>query len=363
MAMVDISGGMWYPTPQSKRGVYGHTDITAGGANAEVAYIIEIPKAGNITDVAFQTGNITGDGDGDVRIEGVQTSDGEQDGTLIDANATGGFSLVAATDDDIWKTVALNGSVAVTQGQVVAVVLVNDGASPFTGSYGFNSALTWESGRPYIVNTAGTKVVGSPCFGIEYDDGSYGNILGCTTVNLWEEATYSLDSTPDENGLKFKLAFKARVTGIWAETRIAGAANGFTIKFYDSDGSSVLTSITIDPDTMFAPTAMNLRHFKFPASQVVEADTFYRITFLPLTNSPDTIGIGFDQFDSAAVMDAMEGGQNFHRTFQTDGGGWTDDTDARIRVCLHIDQVDFTAPAASGINAVSLLPARTGGKQ
>ncbi len=363
MAMVDVSGGMWYPTPISTRNIRGHTDITAGGANDEVVYIVEIPKTGSITNVAFQTGNMTVDGDGDVRIEGVTTSTGQADGSLIHANATGGFTITAATDDDIWVTVTLTAGVSVTQGDLVAVVLKNDGATPFTGSYGFNSTNTWQLDRPYIINTSGTKTVGSPCFGIEYSDGSYGNILGCTTVNLWEKATYSLDSTPDENGLRFKLAFKARVTGIWTESEIDGATNGFTIKFYDSDGSTVLTSITIDPDTRFAAANIDSTYYKFPASQVLDADTFYRITFLPLNNAADVISIGFDQFDSAAVMDAMEGGQNFHRTFRTDGGAWTDDTDARIRVSLHIDQVDFAAPAVSGPNAVSLLGGRTGGKQ
>jgi hypothetical protein len=364
MAMQDIPGGFWYPCPLTERQLRGHTALSAGAIGSEVAFVVDIAKTGNISKVAFRTGSVSTAGDGDVRIEGVSTVDGEQNGTLIDVNATGAFSLLAS-DDNIWKTVDLDGDVAVTKGQVVAVVLVSDPTTGYTGSaYSYTSNNTWQHSRPYIVNSSGSKISGAPAMGIEYDDGSYGYILGATTNTLWEKATYAADSTPDENALKFKLPYKARITGIWCESEIDGTNNGFTIRFYDSDGSTVLTSLLVDKDTRFSATNIANTYYKFAASQTVEADTFYYISFFPTNNAASgTISIGFDEWDSAALMDGMNGGQNFHRAFQTNGGGWTADTNARMRVSIHIDQVDVTPADGPAFNPASQIGARTGGMQ
>ena len=345
--LTDIPGGMWYPEPISTRGIRGHTSLTTGAQGLEVAYIIDIAKTGNISKVAWLWGTSVPAGDGDVRIEGVSTVDGEQDGTLIDASATGAFTL-DGSEDNTWFTVDLDGDVAVTKGQVVAVVIKSDDTTGYAFStVKFNNASTWQCSRPYIVNSGGSKIAGAPVVGIEYDDGSYGYILGCTTNTIWEKATYSADSTPDENALRFKLPFKARITGIWTDSEIDGTSNGFTIKFYDANGSTVLTSLLVDRDTRFSPTNINPTYYKFPTSVTVEADAFYRIGFFPTLNfsGTNTISIGFDEFDSVAVMDGMNGGQDFHRSFRENGGGWTNDLNARLRVSLHIDQIGIVSGA------------------
>ena len=153
------------------------------------------------------------------------------------------------------------------------------------------------------------------------------------------------------------------MSGIWTDAEIDGANNGYTLRFYDSDGSTVLTSVFFDEDVFFSPANIRPVYLKFPSSITVDADTFYRISFFPLDDASPTISIGFDEFDSVALMDGMVGGQNFHRSFQTDGGGWTEDTNARMRVSLHIDQVDVTPVTNLSINPVSGLGARSGGKQ
>jgi len=355
MALQSIPGGLWIPHPLGE--ISANPAFSAvfllDAASEKAAVICRIPKTGNISKVRWRTNTVTTGATMDIRVETVDAS-GDPSGTLIHANASG-TQVVVDTDDNTSFASSLAAAVAVTRGDLVAIIVAQPSAS--SGSLtvsAYAAHAGWISRYPYgnLFTTSWAKQTVLPCFGLEYDDGSYAFMPPLAPISATNNAVYNSGTVAaDERGLKFKLPFPTRVTGCWAYMLSAATAD-YQILLYDSDGSTVMTNGTIshDGDHRQGTTGQGIQYFIFPGTIQLTKDTFYRLILKPTT----TANVTLSDFEvgAAAVLDAFAGGQNFHYTDRVDAGSWTDTTTKRPMMGLIIDALD------DGVSSGSTFPSQ-----
>jgi len=322
------------------------TSFLLNASGMKYAVIFNIPKTGNIRKIHFRTGSVTTGRDTDCRLETVDATTGNPSGTLKGTNANA--TVVAASiTANVWVTSpAFTADCAVTIGDLVAVVLVPTS----TPNFNVNGFTVGTSGVriPYTDGYNGTTWTKAtdhiPGIAIEYDDGSFYFIPNTMPASAVNTHTFNNGSTPDEHALKFKTLGKMRLTGLW----LWGDTDGdFDIVVYDSNGTSVLSTTSIDKDNRQG-TGIGHHFFTLAASVVLSANTFYRISIKP--SSSTSLTIYSIDVSTAAIMDQLAGGQNIHHSTQTNGGGWSDTTTRRLLMGGIFDQIDDGAGSGGEVS-------------
>jgi hypothetical protein len=346
------------PTPPALGAGVASPAVTAvllDAANEYCGMVLRAPKAGTIKKVLFLTGTVTTGATLDVTIEGVSATTGGPDGTpLTDGTTT---CVVADPDDDVQKTATFATGPTVTEGQLIAVKIANPAASAGTLNINANTSSLASVYLPYSFTalTALSKVRNAPLIGLEYSDGSYAFHPNVLPVLSFTSETFNSGTTPDEIGLKFSLPFPYRVRGVWWIATQIGSSS-VVVTLYDSDGSTVLESVTVDTEQV-QTTSAGLKYLYFTAKYDLDASTSYRATLTNSSGSNVTFG-GFE-ISAAAQMDAFECGQNFHRTERTDSGAWTDTTTKRPWMGLLVSAFDDGASVGGG-TTIAGTPMRRG---
>lgn len=356
MAMQSFNGQIPFPSPypyNSSRNLNNFIASTALNEQADLqGCVIQIPKAGNITKVGFRTAAVTTANDLQVGIFTVDATTGNPD--TASAYKTMAVGTQAAPAANTWYTVTLGTqATSVVQGDVVGVIIQSADADAIDLSISLADSANWVSLVPYGVHynnatTTWAKTVGSPIISLEYDDGSYAQIQGVLPASgLTDRAYDTVGAEEDEGGNMFQVPFKCRVVGWW----FYGDVNAdLTVKLYDSDGSTVLTSFAYDLQQQQGSTN-GFRWGLFPASQTLSINTNYRITTLASSST------GHQMSDmtvtAAAVMDAMPGGQEVHYTSRDGGGSWAQITTRRAMIGVLIDQFDDGASTGGGSSWLS----------
>jgi hypothetical protein len=338
MATQTFPGSMYCPSGiylvQSGPPSFTSTTAVIDAIDEGVAAMIRIPKTGNVTKVLWATRTVTSGATITVRGETWDESavPAIPSTTLYHANFTG-TTVVANGDDNVAILTTLAGSVAVTAGDKLALIIKQPGSS--AGNMQIASFQDDISVFPYLLLNTGTSpaiswaaLTTAPAIALEYDDGSYGYIPGCYPMNAITATAVDNSDTPDEYGLRFKFPFPTRVNSCWVWLDGDG---DFNINLYDSDGATKLLggSFAVDKDARRADT-QSVYRFSFPTTADLLADTYYRLVIEPSTTTP----LNFYDFtvNTAAVMDAHEGGQNFHLTTAKDptqDSDWTNVTTRR----------------------------------
>jgi len=318
---LSLGGGQWWgSTPRitfdAGSNFYDFNSITAGN---EMAFVFRVRRGGTLSKIGWRAGNIS-TGSLQLSIEGVDLTDGFPDGTLIAAGATATVSLVSPADDDTWITTALDTPVAVTQGQLIAVVFAHvSGASHLIASLDENLR---QSGFPYTVGSVPSLITRSPIIALEYSDGAYAPLPGCfpwsgVTSPQWDSA-----DVPDERGMKIKPTRSVKIIGFWIDFRMV-VIGDVEFVLYDTDGVAVLETITHDAQLEPTPgTTMGSRIFMFTQEHTLSKGQTYRLSVKPLTTND--VRIGLRDVASVAVAAAAPGGIDFGYSTRTDGGAWTD---------------------------------------
>jgi hypothetical protein len=354
-----IQGGEYHflvPTPPDagSAGVHAFFACTIDAANEKCGMRFMIRKTGTINKIGFRTMTVTTGATLDVRLETVSATTGFPSGSLVGTNTNVSF-VVNAADDNVFLTATLTSGASVTVGDYVAVVISNPGASfgnmQLATNNHMGSATSYNSrAYNYLINTGSWASGSTPMsVALEYDDGSYvpyPDVLPIETINA---INFSSSSTPDERGIKFRFPFPVKVIGFWAWVEWD---ENVTIKLYDSDGSTVLASRSVDKDWKVASTR-EIKFGFFSSAQTLTKDTYYRLTYVPDTTT--AVDISEIEVDSAAVMDAFEGGQDIHTTERTDAGSWTDDTVARVWIGLIIEGFDDGASGGSSTDLLGVI--------
>lgn len=343
MALQLIKHGLPFPAwPTSISGPPSTAvaSFTIDAASEKAALIFPVTAAKAIRKIHFRTGTVTTGDTVDVRVEAVDTAtDGAPTGTLrtTDSNAA---LVVDGADDNVWKSVQLTAdTAALSIGELVALVIVNGGGGGNIqiASYG-DSTLYLPYGAHFTAAWAKSAV--QPLIIPEYADGSFEPIFGYFDAGATNAVSFNSGSATNRRGNLFQLAFPARANGCWVW---ADADGEFTVKLYDSDGSSVLATTatvntlqrqqTANPGVLFLP---------FLAPATLSKNTNYRLAIVPSTVT-DLIGYYFD-VPAAGVLDMFPGGQSCHMSVFT-SSAWVETTTARSYLGLMLDAFDDGASA------------------
>ena len=175
-----------------------------------------------------------------------------------------------------------------------------------------------------------------PMIALRYDDGSV-EPIGPTFYPISAMGTLSVASNtdPKEIGLYFKFPVPVKVGGFWLRADLDGDCD---FVLYDSDGTTELESVIFDEDYRRGATAGGNIVILFATERALVADTWYRLAVQP--TSTTAITLYYFDVNSAANMDGIEGGQNFHYTAKAAADTWSQTTTRRLWVGLLVAAVD-----------------------
>lgn len=311
----------------------GNAAVTS--ANHSAAFVFQAPKDGNINKILVTIGTVSGSCTIEARLETVSGTN--PSGSLAGTNTNG----TQAVSNNTTYAVTLTASKAVTKGDILAIVIKYSAGTTIN----VKTVNAYQQSKyPYgLFNTGGTyATAATPVVSPGYDDGTYA-VIPPIVPAVATATTYNSGSTPDERGNYFTLPQGARATGIWIAYQNSATSADFTLKLYDSDGTSVLASVAMDADTLFG-TSGGMMYVHFTSRVTLLANTAYRITVLA-TTANDNAWVRFQALNTA-VMGAFPGGANWYGTSRTDAGAWTEVTTDWYPMGLLVDGIDSGAGIA-----------------
>jgi len=342
MSLTSLQGIQWVPSAQFDRTQWYFSSYPVMDAAGEMAAgICHIPKTGTLTKIGLSIVACTQADTLKISLQTIDATTGFPTGNLYVANAYGTF--MPSPYARFWVPINSGSGVSVTNGDLVAVVFefdsyVNGNLS--IGAAGLYSAI----GLPYNLSNIGGWALTTyqPDIAFQYDDGTLETgpgLMGSTISASW---LYNSGSSPDRYGLRFKFPYACRLAEFMFWMDMDGDMDA---KLYDSDGTTVLETVSMDKDIRGLTSAATfLRIFASPHE--LAADTFYRLVFQAMTGTNSRLQ-GFQATDDGAVkgLSAFQYGTDFCLT-QASGnptveGDWTQTDTKRPFVCLGLDQIDL----------------------
>lgn len=325
----------WPTTTSGAPSLGSNYVLDASGETACFVFAASAAKA--IHQVHVRTGTVTAGDTMDVRIETVDdAANGDPTGTLHTTDSNGSL-VIANGDDNVWKEATLTAdTAALTVGEVVAACVVNGAAGNMVLSSYADQIL---QGFPYgdLFTSAWAKNIQPPHIVVEYSDGSFEPVFGYPdTGGPITTNTFKSDDATNRRGNIFQVSFGARAKGAWAW--VDGDAN-FTIKLYDSDGSTVLATTASANSFQRQSAAGALYFLPFTTTATLVANTSYRLAVVPSTTS----NISTYDFDvpAAGMLDMFPGGQAMHASVFT-SSAWVETTTKRGFMGVMLDAVTAT---------------------
>lgn len=334
-----------------------HTGLTINASGDRVAFIVQVPKSGTLDQFEFRVGTVTNNPDNGVKFsfQDIDVTTGLPD-AVVDQFANHVAALSSntwITPDNVMTDTGAGGGVkrTVTKGDMLACVI---DFVTFVASDSFNVQTQASSGtlatNPFYIGDASTgtyaKASGIPNLVLKYSDGTYAEfpypVLPASAINA---RAFSSSSTPDERALRFQVPVSCRVSGFWVYGQFGANCD---MVLYDSDGTTVLGTSTIDSDIRGINNSRTSMGF-FSSSVTLAANTTYRLSVKPATTTTITV-YDFD-VDSAGLMAAAQGGAQLYGSTRTDAGAWTDTTTQRPICGVLIDGFDVSGGGGSAAYA------------
>ena len=309
--------------------------------------IFDIPKTGTITKLGFLNGaggNVTGTVEASLQtvsgsIPSGTNYGGSLPGTVTNPTENTAYEVTLATPASATKgnRVALKLRLSALTSGILRVQYVNQVP---------NNQL------PYVVNSFDVKSSVRPAMWVVYDDGTVGVIPGTFPLVATTTLAVSSSTTPDEVGNYFTSPVKLRAIGVAAMFQsLNGPTSADAMKLYNAAGT-VLATVTFDVGTVALSGASGYAHVLFSSPIDIEADTVYRLAFLPGATSRD---VRYLTVPSQALM--INGWDvDWKYTSRVDGGAWTETPGRALPFTLLVDAIDI--PAAGGL---LLHPGMSGG--
>lgn len=285
MTMVSLNGYIKYGTPNARADSFGSQNArTLDAVGEKYAYILQAPKDGTITKIYFHVTTVTTPGTVDLTCETVSNVAGNPSGSLYAAGASGS---VAVTTGSTQYSVTLSTPLVITRGAYFAIVLTLNGVGNMTISNDAgNSYISFPYNKEFIAAAWTSQANNNPVIMLEYDDGTFPNMFGANQYTLAQPTSesFSSSSNPNHRGNIFRPDFKCNVGGV-AFYSVPNASVTLTIKFYDSDGTTVLATATHQSNLNQNVANIRLRYYLLSNEITCEANTSYRIVYAPGTQA------------------------------------------------------------------------------
>lgn len=318
------------------------SSATMSAAGDKYAQVFAAPKTGTIDRVRIRTGVVTTGATVDVRLESVTASTGDPSGSLAAANTNASW-VIANTDDNVWVEIPLTAGYAATQGEILAIVVVNPGVSfanmvfprgpsvdsPAFGFSDFFTAAAWN------------KAQNLGYMGVRYNDGLYAHIPSLVSelpAGASFNSTTNSAGGGDERGNKITIPIACTVYGFWIEPATAKAAQDIVL--YDANDNVLLTK-AFDADLTVNSSGGDVL-VPFASTVDLVAGQVVRIVQKPgasnVTNWTVTVAAGLGT--------TFPGGTACVYTRRTDAGAWTDTSDKVSMIGLLLSRLDDGARSA-----------------
>lgn len=290
-----------YPSSEYSTAVYtALTAITL--ASDKFATVFQAPTTGTVTGCSFKTGTITTGATLDVRLETVDLLSGNPTGTLAGTN-TNASLIMASTDDNLILSVTFTASASVTQGQFLAIVVVNNPTTP--GNFAVRGITSGNSKMlPYGLRQTGgvwTKNANVMAGLLNYNGTFFKQEAMMPMSGTAPSAqTYNSGSLTNFHGNKFTAPAKFRVTGAWFYMANTVPGN-YSVILYEANTAILTASVS----GFQRRIVTGLHYIKFATSYTLKPGTLYRI----LLKAEDTNNISMDIMatNNTAMMNGYTG--------------------------------------------------------
>jgi hypothetical protein len=372
MALVKLGGmgqQIWYPGQFAlPPGSTQSTAIAATGDKFAMCGRVCIPGGGtkNLQRFGFRfAAAITKAGGSALTgsIQGVLTNTGPPitpDESIVQSVAISNGSIAANT----WIRTGTFTIISVTHGDRIAVVIEYDGAGrlgadsmTFTTNAMAASTSGWQ-GSNVVHKLSGTWTIENteaPNMVLEFDDGTFGTLMGCVPISTINTHTYKQDTASnDEFALAFQPAVPMAVDGFFFPFIPVANTSDFSFILYD--GTTPMTGGTLTVDAN-AVAAIAVRNGMFPFTQEISltAGHQYYLSAQPTQTTSNITVYSFDVADAKQLI-CHPGGQNFNFTTRVDSGAWAAiTTTRRLFAGLHISSLDDGSGSGGGVMAPAMI--------
>lgn len=345
---VTVRGGLLVPElpPPFQSGTPAFVTLaTLADGNDKAAYIFRVPKTGNTKAVGFRIGTLTTPQDLRISFQDVDAATGNPDGTEDQTVVIASAALAVG-----WNT---TGTItrAVTRGDLLAIVIMADSGVPSLTISVPQLAATSDSVEfPYAggYTTGWLKYARCGCLALQYDDDSYEPLDGFAyPFTAFNTDAYNTGSAADEIGLIFQLPFTAKVDGGWMWSNVSGDAQ---VLLYDSDGTSVLATATLDKDQ---DATAGRHYFTWSSAITLSPSTSYRLVLKPTSGT--NVSLYNYEVSSAAHFDMCSLGQVAHYTSRADAGAWTEVTTKRPFMGVRVSSVQTDPGTGGAVTSVTTI--------
>jgi len=364
MAYVNVFPLHWprFPGSVSRIG-FGQLLIDASGEKA--GFTIRVPKTGTLNKVGFFTHTV-------VQAQTIRVSFQDLDANGFPDETQDQYRdvSIADTDDSVWKETGIISSDgtdtgtkrSVTKGQFLAVAFEHPSfaAGDVFRVQMFNGSTIIPANEYVSLKTGGSwakQANAIPNMALLYDDGLVYPMSDCPPFTAAGSQSFNVDTTAgsggDERGNKFQVPFACKVQGMWAA--LLDTSGDFDLVLYDSDGTSVLESVSIDKD--YKPLASDAFIWAgyFDTEITLTPGTNYYAMIKPTTTT--NVSAYRASVNTAAYLDQILGGQNVHAAIKTDGGSPTPTTTQRYNCGIIISALSDTATGGG----ILIHPGMSGG--
>lgn len=186
---------------------------------------------------------------------------------------------------------------------------------------------------------------GAPMVGLEYDDGTFVTYPGNWPYTALNTTIVTPSSNPRLVGNRINIPFTARAIGVWF---VGDNDSDFEILLYDSNGSTVLKTISIDGDFPIGTNSATTLTQYFSSAQTITKNTNY---YLVVKSSGSNVTNYDGQMITNVPISAVNGGTIAQRCYTStstpsSSSDFTVDTDKQSFIGLLYDAIDI--PEAGG---------------
>ena len=334
-----------FPNPVS---TLSWLDINSAAARLGAA--IRCPKDGTLARVVMRLAPFSGTVTNGIRVsfQDIDTGTGFPDGTEDQFRVTASTGASTFWTSGLITSDGTDGGTkrTVSRGDLLGIVIQIENFqggnqfqySDFDQSNAFGLSA-WA--RPMTYNgTSWTNQNRILNLGLEYDDGTYGEIIWTTAACVDGTINVNSGSTPDEVALRFQVPFECSTAGAYLWIDVNGPGD---LILYDA-ADSVERSVPL-LTTWVTLNAVQYRQVYW-ADYTLSANTTYRLAFKPSDGTNSTIRY----LDTAtnALMGGMPPGVEWYYSSRTDAGSWTDLTTRRPFAGLILNGIETGGGGGGG---------------